>query len=214
MLDKVFLDKIYSVLESILNSLPNEPLDGKLVLDEMKENGQQFTQVYFFAFYFEDLIQHVLSLDEDFEEHKFKYGSCVIDNFCKSLNIPIDIKTHNNSEHECILNDQPAMDKAFENHGVFTAIVLNVEYEKDIDGEVFAHQKELSRNKESRYNNVSGKHRVRYKSALVKSIDFYAFTDASQLKIFKQGRNSNGKPRPFKYKFNARKIEPLIHIEK
>ena len=204
------LDKMRSLCESILESLPSEPIDGKKILDEMYAEGSQYKQLEYQAFYFEAIIQNILSsLDKEFEEHKFKYNKSVIDTFCR---YPIDIKTHDANEFLCLLNDGPTIEKAIENYGCFGVIILTLKYEKD-DGTLREYQRKLSKSKSS-YKNVSGNHRTIKKSFQVISIDYYVITDVNQLKKFNQGRNSNGKPRTYKYKIDMRKVEPAIHIEK
>ena len=200
-------DKIENNLKNILDSLPSEKIDGKEILIEMKNNNQQYKQLEYQAFYFEDYINS--KLDVDFEKHKFKNGTCVIDTFYE---YPIDIKAHDINENLCPLNDGATIEKAINDYGKFGLIVLNLEYEKD-DGTLRAFQKELGGNKSS-FKNTSGKHRAIKKNFLVKNIEYYEITDVSQLKKFNQGKNSNGKPRPYKYNLDTSEVKSTIHIDK
>ncbi len=196
-------------LKNIINSLPSSKIDGKELMDEMKKNNQQYKQLEYQAFYFEDYINE--KLDKNFEEKKFKNGNSTIDNFYQ---YPIDIKTHNIKEGNlCVLNDGETIEKAINDYGAFGAIVLNIDCDIDEDYSLRNYQKELSG--KSSYKNTSGKHRKIKKSFEVKSIDFFEIKDKEDLKVMNQGKNSNGKRRKFKYSLDTNNSNlRKVHIDK
>lgn len=205
---------MYNVLENnlkhVINSLPSGVIDGKEMLEEMKKNGQQYKQLEYQSFFFEDFVNE--HLDENFEEKKYKNGKCVIDNF---FNYPIDIKTHNiNDGNVCILNDGKTIEKSINDYGSFGVIVLNIDCEIDEDYSLRNFQKKLS-NKNSSYVNTSGKHRKIKKSFAVKNIEFYEIKNVKDLSVMNQGKNSNGKSRKYKYSLDTKKTNlKKIHIDK
>lgn len=194
-------------LKNILSKMPNGKLDGKQIITEMFNNGQQYSQLEYFSFYMEDFINN--NLDSNFLKKFYKNGKVIIDTF---YNYPIDIKVHSIKENLCPLNDKETIDKILNKYGTFGLIVVNIDCEKDDDYSLRMFQRSLG--KKTKYINKSGNHRKIKKSFSIRSIYYYEINTSNQLKLFRQGVNSNYNERKMKYSLDTKLTKPVFSITK
>ncbi len=154
-------------------------------------------------------------LKQDFTIPGERFGSVGFD-LKRSVNWDLKSKAIKSDDHRAILNDKTAMEKSIALHGEHGAIIAlcDVEY-NDTDRSFQKWHTELKGGK-SRYEearilrtNVS---RYRKTQATLNEILFLRFTeeDLPTLGTMKQGRNSNGRPRPEKYLLDLEEISPFL----
>ena len=204
-------EDIKIIVESLQGMSTN--WDGKQAIMELKEIDYQWRQMEWIGFYFESLCKNRLN-KKYFTIPGKKYGNVIFDSFC-SINWDMKssaIKSHN---HKIILNDQAAIDASVEehgNHGIILAL-LDVEYNDDtrsfqkwhadLKGGISEYEKNRKkRNATSRYRKTSAE----LKQILLLIINR---ENLQFLGTYKQGRNSDGSPRKFKYMLDIEKSEPF-----
>jgi len=201
------------ILKRLLYQLKNQTnWDGRESVLEMKEAEGQWRQMEWWAFYFEFLCKKLLS--KDFQIPGDQYGNTTFDIKRK---INWDLKAHaiKSNRHETILNDVKAMRHSVREHGKHGEIIAlcDVEYNDDdrtfqkwhteLKGGLSVYEKQRVKR-----TNVS---RYRKTSAVLTEILLIELTadDLDKLAEMKQGRNSNGKPRPTKYVLDLEDIDSL-----
>lgn len=176
--------------------------DGKQSILELKNANFQWKQMEWWAFYFEFLCRKVLSREFVFPGDRFYNVSFDMKGFC---NFDLKSKAIKSDDHRCILNDVSGTDKTIENYGVHGAIIAlcDVEY-NDVDrtfqkwhsalkGGISDYEQERrTRTQVSRYR----KTHATLTEILILKFEPYTI---ELLSTWKQGHNSNGKPRPLKY---------------
>ncbi len=203
-------------IEIITNALKDMPTnwDGKQSILELKEIDYQWRQMEWIGFYFESLCERYLE-KTDFILPGKKYGRVEFDSF-RSINWDMKASAVKSDNHRIILNDQRAIDKslnAYGAHGIILAL-LDVEYNDDtrsfqqwhadLKGGVSQYEEDrVKRNATSRYRKTSAE----LAQILLLIIDS---GNQERLGIHKQGRNSDGSPRNFKYMLN---VEHSSHFE-
>lgn len=165
------------------------------------------------AFYFEHLCFAVLR--NDFAIPGEQFGSVRFD-LKRSVNWDMKSKAIKSDDHRAILNDKSAMEQSIAAHGEHGAIIAlcDVEY-NDTDRSFQKWHTELkggqSKYEEARIlrTNVS---RYRKTHATLNEILFLRLTqtDLPLLGTMRQGRNSNGKPRPEKYLLDLEELSPFL----
>lgn len=179
----------------------------------MKDAGYHWRQTEWWAFYFELLCQRMLSSvfempGERINNVRFDAKGCV--------NWDFKAKAIKSDNHSAILNDVNAMDLSISRHGAHGVIVAlcDVEYNDDsrsfqlwrteLEGGLSEYAKaRRKRTSVSRYR----KTRAWLREVLFLKLD--AETIGS-LSVMKQGRNSNGQPRPLKYMLNLEKVDDML----
>ncbi len=196
-------------LSARLKSLPTQ-WDGMAAILELKEADFQWRQMEWIGFYFEF---HALrcARESGFTVPGIRYGHTCFD---ASKRINWDFKAHaiKSHTHTLIANDVSATDasiKANRVHGLVVAL-LDVTYNDDarsfqkwhtaLKGGKSAYEQEREeRTAVSRY---------RKRDALLREIVFVEIIDPKrQCGIHRQGRNSNGKPRPAKYSVDLESLD-------
>ncbi len=134
----------------------------------------------------------------------------------RSVNWDLKSKAIKSDDHRAILNDKTAMEQSVALHGEHGAVIAlcDVEY-NDTDRSFQSWHTELkggrSRYEEARVlrTNVS---RYRKTQATLNEILFLRFTatDLPALGTMRQGRNSNGRPRPEKYMLDLEDVSPFL----
>jgi len=196
----------------LLRELPPR-WDGKSCILEMKEKDFQWRQMEWWAFYFEllchDRLGSVLKMPGE------KHGSTVWDG-TGSINWDFKAKAIKTDTQSFILNDQLAMRASIAKYGEHGLIIClcDVEY-NDKDRSFQKWRTELQGGK-SAYQ-VEREQRTshsRYRKVLAVPVELvYMRFDRDSLErlgTMKQGRNSNGKPRPIKYSVSLTKCADLI----
>ncbi|MDR2685896.1 MAG: hypothetical protein LBB23_03955 [Rickettsiales bacterium] len=191
------------ILQELLKKI-NPVWDARKSILEMKKADFQWRQMEWFGFYFELLCREILS--KQFQFPGEKYGTTTFDLF-RTFNW--DLKAHAANAGRIIqLNDCESMRESIKKHGFHGEIVANCDIEyNDHDRSFQKWHTELKGGKsdyeierESRTTNS----RLRKTAAELKEIIFVILSekDLPNLDILRQGRNSNGAPRPDKYGFN------------
>ena len=197
------------VLTQLCEALPSF-LDGRIILDSMHDRNQKnWKQTEFLAFYIEDFALNFLE-NFGFETNKYSIkglgkGNVVIDTF---KDFPIDVKT-SFKQADCPFNDKFVVDKIIEEFGKIGVIKIVSNGIEDSDFELTKYYKHLKGD----FNEISPKTRKVKKGANILGIDYYEILSNSCLKLFLQGKNSNGNPRNVKYLI-PKELQPTISIRK
>ena len=197
------------VLTQLCEALPSF-LDGRIILDSMHDRNQKnWKQTEFLAFYIEDFALNFLE-NFGFETNKYSIkglgkGNVVIDTF---KDFPIDVKT-SFKQADCPFNDKFVVDKIIEEFGKIGVIKIVSNGIEDSDFELTKYYKHLKGD----FNEISPKTRKVKKGANILGIDYYEILSNSCLKLFLQGKNSNGNPRNAKYLI-PKELQPTISIRK
>jgi hypothetical protein len=187
--------------------------DGRECVLEMKEADYNWRQMEWWGFYFELLCRRILV--SDFEIPGERIGTVQFD-MKGAVNWDMKAKAIKSDEHKCILNDSAAIAASVEKygcHGVLIAL-CDVEYNdldrsfqswhSELKGGLSAYEKlRRARTSVSRYR----KTRADLADLLFVRIDADAI---ERLDVMKQGRNSNGKPRPVKFMLDLESMDDLI----
>lgn len=187
--------------------------DGKKCILEMKERNFQWKQMEWWAFYFELLcherLGRVLKMPgSSFNSVKWD-GSGRINWDFKAKAIKTDTQTF-------ILNDKAAMDASVAEHGEHGLVVCLCDVEYNDKDRTFEKWRNELQGGKSKYQKDREKRtsNSRYRKVLAVPVEIhYMRFDANSLDrlgTMKQGRNSNGKPRPEKYTVNIEKCSDLI----
>lgn len=187
-------------------------IDGKEAILEMKENGgTKWREIEWVGFYYEYLIDKLgfrneiayLSPTNKKVELDYRFDS-----------ILTDLKTHNiNSKPEIILNDKKAMEEALEKEGKIRILLLNGYANKE-DRETQFFKKwhcDLKKKKfEQKENDKLRKTDFKLFSIYLLEINE---DNKDKLAIYRQGKNSNEKPRYEKFKIKMKDF-PYFYLEK
>jgi len=201
------------ILESLLHQLKNKTnWDGRESVLEMKESDDQWRQMEWWAFYFEFVSKKLLS--KDFQIPGDKYGNTTFD---LKRKINWDFKAHaiKSNCHRAILNDAKAMRDSICEHGKHGEIIALCDVEYNDDDRTFQKWHSMLKGGLSAYEkqrvNRTCVSRYRKTSAVLTEILLIELTanDLDKLAEMKQGRNSNGKPRPIKYVLDLEDIDSL-----
>ena len=161
---------------------------------------------WFYEFKAKQLLKNVVSIPGK------KYDRVEFD-LKRSINWDLKASAIRSDNHKIILNDQQAMEmsvKEFERHGEIIAL-CDVKYnDKDRS---FQRWHEKLKGGKSKYQQVREQRtavsRYRKTEAVLIEILFVIFnaSDLNNLLIMKQGRNSNGQPRPPKYMLDLERLD-------
>jgi len=196
------------ILKTNLSRLPKF-WDGKTCVLELKEANYNWRQMEWWAFYFEWKVKNILN-------DKFQFAGDRFDNVSFDLkgtiNWDLKAKAIKSDDHKVILNDCVAMEQSIVNHGFHGEIIAlcDVEY-NDHDRSFQKWHTELKGGKstyEIERENRTSISRYRKTKAELTEIVLLVLqkNDLEKLSIMKQGRNSNGKPRPEKYMLDLETI--------
>ena len=198
-----------NIIKANLTNLPKF-WDGKICVLELKEADYNWRQMEWWAFYFEYKVRNLLA-------DKFLFPGDQYDNVSFDLrgaiNWDLKSKSIKSDDHKVILNDKSAMEQFIEKSGYHGEIIAlcDVEY-NDNDRSFQKWHTELKGGK-SDYElareirtSVSRYRKTKAELTEILLIVFKA-DDLEKLPTMKQGRNSNGKPRPEKYMFDVETID-------
>lgn len=198
--------------KAALSNLPRV-WDGKKSVLELKAADYNWRQMEWWAFYFEHLCR--LRLRDSFEIPGERFGTVGFD-LKGCVNWDMKAKAIKSDDHKCILNDCSAINATiakYGEHGVLIAL-CDVEYNdvnrtfqkwhSELKGGLSAYERERRKRTEvSRYRKTK---------AELAELLFLRFDKQSVARLgqMKQGRNSNGKPRPPKYMLDLEEIDDLL----
>jgi hypothetical protein len=173
--------------------------DGKTSILELKNADFQWRQMEWWAFYFEFLCRKALSSDFSFPGDRF--GSVSFD-MRGACNFDLKAKAIKSDDHRCILNDVAATNRTIEKYGIHGVIIALCDVEYNDVNRTFqkwhdALKGGLSDYEEERRIRTSvSRYHATLTEILILKFDSHTI---DRLSTWKQGRNSNGKPRPLKY---------------
>jgi hypothetical protein len=188
--------------------------DGKDSVLELKAAHYNWKQMEWWAFYFEHkfraLFDHHLTFPgERYDQVQFDLKG--------EINWDLKAKAITSGDQKVILNDKTSMENSIARHGYHGEIIGLCDVEYDDDARSFQHwhtqlKGGLSAYEKERKTRTSTS-RWRKKSATLKEVAFVVFEekDLPKLLTMKQGRNSNGKPRPEKYMLDMTEVNLFFH---
>ncbi len=200
------------VLKRQLKNLP-KLWEGKKCVLELKEADYNWRQMEWWAFYFEFLCRS--RLNGLFEIPGETFGTVTFD-AKREINWDFKAKAIKSDDHRAILNDKKAMLQSVEKHGAHGVMIAmcDVEYNDvnrtfqkwhaELKGGLSKYERErIARTSVSRYR----KTKAELQEILFLLIDA---ENIEELDTMRQGRNSNGKPRPEKFMLDFEKIDRFI----
>ncbi len=200
------------VLKRQLKNLP-KVWEGKKCILELKEADYNWRQMEWWAFYFEFLCRS--RLNGLFEIPGETFGTVTFD-AKREINWDFKAKAIKSDDHRAILNDKHGMRSSIERHGAHGVIIAlcDVEYNDvnrtfqkwhaELKGGFSKYERErIARTSVSRYR----KTKAELQEILFLLIDA---ENIEELDTMRQGRNSNGKPRPEKFMLDFEKIDRFI----
>ncbi|MDR0868201.1 MAG: hypothetical protein LBP75_06950 [Planctomycetota bacterium] len=197
------------ILQSVLPQLP-KIWDGKQCVLELQAADYNWRQMEWWGFYFEFRVKQML--ENSFTVPGDRFASVVFD-LKRSVNWDIKAKAIKSDEHKVILNDRSAMEQSIKRHGWHGEIIglCDVEY-NDVNRSFQKWHTELKGGK-SAYEVAREKRTAvsRYRKTKAELTQIVLLllqeADLDQLAIMRQGRNSNGAPRPEKYMFDLETLD-------
>ncbi len=200
------------ILKRQLKNLP-KVWEGKKCILELKEADYNWRQMEWWAFYFEFLCRS--RLNGLFEIPGETFGTVTFD-AKREINWDFKAKAIKSDDHRAILNDKKAMLQSVEKHGAHGVMIAmcDVEYNdvnrtfqkwhEELKGGLSKYERErIARTSVSRYR----KTKAELQEILFLLIDT---ENIEELDTMRQGRNSNGKPRPEKFMLDFEKIDSFI----
>jgi hypothetical protein len=200
------------ILKQQLKHLP-KLWEGKKCILELKEADYNWRQMEWWAFYFEFLCRS--RLNGLFEIPGETFGTVTFD-AKREINWDFKAKAIKSDDHRAILNDKKAMLQSVEKHGAHGVMIAmcDVEYNDvnrtfqkwhaELKGGLSKYERErIARTSVSRYR----KTKAELQEILFLLIDT---ENVEELDTMRQGRNSNGKPRPEKFMLDFEKIDSFI----
>ncbi len=211
MLDKKIVDTVKK-LQIASRNIP-KIWNGRNSVLEMKNAGsRQWKQTEWIGFYFEFLCE--THFDQIIGMPGKKYGNTEFDAFHE---ISWDFKTHaanaKHAKYEVIANDVEAMNNTISDYGYYGMILAIGEAEYNDDNGTFKKWHDKLKGKISQYRKdrieKGAKSRLRKTKLVLSEIHFICLNSETLdqcSRLYHQGKNSNGKPRPPKYNVNIQKI--------
>ena len=202
-----------ALITSGLGDMPVD-WDGKQSVLELKAADYNWRQMEWWAFYFEykfrALFSNRLTIPgERFDRVQFDLKG--------EINWDLKAKAITLGDNNVILNDKTSMENSIARHGYHGEIIGLCDVEYDDEARRFQHwhtqlKGGLSTYEKKRKSRTSTSRR-RKKSAALKEVVFVIFEehDLPKLLTMKQGRNSNGLPRPEKYMLDMAKLDQFYH---
>jgi len=206
----IIYEEDIKLLKRKLKKLPTQ-WDGKKSILELKEADYNWRQMEWCGFYFEFKCFELLK-NTRFVIPGDKYNNVTFD-IKGNINWDLKASAIKTDNHKIILNDVKAMKESIKNnkyHGEIIAL-CDVEY-NDINRTFQKWHTELKGGKskyEKEREQRTSVSRYRKTKAILTEVLFVVFSekDLAYLDIMKQGRNSNGQPRPEKFMLDLEKID-------
>ncbi|MCL2131848.1 MAG: hypothetical protein FWH36_05285 [Lentimicrobiaceae bacterium] len=196
------------ILTANLSKLPKF-WNGKTCVLELKEADYNWRQMEWWAFYFEWKVKNILN--DKFQISGDRFDNVTFD-LKGAINWDLKAKAIKSDDHKVILNDCSAMEQSVENHGSHGEIIAlcDVEY-NDRDRSFQKWHTELKGGKSAYEVEREARTSIsRYRKTKAELTEIVLLilkkNDLEKLSIMRQGRNSNGKPRPEKYMLDLETI--------
>lgn len=201
------------IIEKIATSLPKN-WEGKEAVLELKEAEYNWKQNEWPGFYFDYHMGRILKDYQGFRVPGDEIRNTKFDATGVGLwEWKTKAITSKGEKHVCILNDKEAMDEGIRNYGSIGIALLLIRAEADKDGMWRVWHNTLKGEPSNYVKNVIRGKSVR--KTRVETVGLYILrvdeTNLHLLNTMKQGRNSNEKARPLKYKVDIRKEEFVVN---
>lgn len=200
------------IARSRLSALPVD-WEGRACVLELKKANHQWRQMEWAGFYFQYLCENALR--DEFEIPGERFGSTTFD---AQRNLNWDFKWHaiKAHDHRCILNDVSAMKATIRRWGEYGVVVGLSDVEYNDDARTFQRWHTALKGGLSKYERDrqarTAVSRYRKTRAVLVEVLFLriAASDLPLLDRMRQGRNSNGAPRPEKYMLDLEHVDPFL----
>ena len=198
--------------KSLLDGLPTA-WEGKSCVMELKAANYNWRQMEWWAFYFEHLCRERMKGVFSIPGERFGTVSFDIKGF---VNWDLKAKAIKSDDHRCILNDCNAINASIDKYGEHGVLIALCDVEYNDVNRTFQNWHTQLKGGMSRYEmerrvrtEVS---RYRKTRADLAELLFLRFDrdSLSRLDCMKQGRNSNGAPRPPKYMLDLEDVDGLL----
>ncbi|MDQ2784910.1 MAG: hypothetical protein M3Y58_07905 [Chloroflexota bacterium] len=200
-----------AAMKPVLETLPTD-WEGKASILEMQAADDNWRQMEWWGFYFELLCRRALNGICTIPGDRF--GSIVFD-MKRTVNWDLKASAIKSDSHRAILNDKTAMELSIQQYGEHGAIIALCDVEYNDTDRTFQRWHTELKGGLSKYENErivrTSISRYRKTRATLAEMLFVRFdgTNSMHLGTMRQGRNSNGAPRPEKYMLNLESLEPF-----
>jgi hypothetical protein len=185
---------------------------GKSCVLELKEADYQWRQMEWWAFYFEHLCGKLLRGVFDIPGPRVgRVGFDLRRTICWDLKA----KAIKSDDHRAVLNDTRAIDAVVKDEGAYGAMIALCDVDYNDEDRSFQRWHSALKGGLSQYEKDRRKRtplsRYRKTAARLQEIRFVVLDTAAlrRISIFRQGRNSNGRPREPKYMLDLEMIADL-----
>lgn len=190
--------------------------DGKASVLKLKDINYNWRQMEWWSFYFEYLCLN--RLESEFARPGDSFGRVKTASFDlkRTINWDLKAKAIKSDDHRSILNDKKAVDDSIRQYGAHGFIVALCDVEYNDDDRAFQKWHEELKGGKSKYEKErelrTSVSRYRKTRAVLQEILFLVVTCKNKYELheYRQGRNSNGKPRPPKYMLDYDKVEQFL----
>jgi len=200
------------LLTARLTALPTS-WEGKRSILELKGADFNWRQMEWWAFYFEFLCRKHLYGDFHFPGDRFDNVSFDLRGFC---NFDLKAKAIKSDDQRCILNDVSATNQSLHRYGVHGAIIALCDVEYNDVSRTFQRWHSALKGglseyeKERRTRTAVSRYRKTHANLAEILILQFNKENIEQLSTWKQGRNSNGRPRPLKYMLDLDEVDEFL----
>ncbi len=209
------VEEAKAILQILDQYFPKQ-FDGKQSIPWLHKYTTQKRQDEWAAFFFEEYCFPLLTKflggwkgPRITKDKRFDYQR----NFVWDLKLESNYDKDGKKSNWIILNDKDATDRIIKLEDGIGFVIAMVDFSFDINGKLRSWRQKFE--KVSKKKTGPGKTRVLKKTGKVKEFKVVLLKNYNQIQegikegwfgIFNQGRNSNGEPRPPKYKMNLNKI--------
>lgn len=204
------------VARMLLQKIPIK-WEGKKSITELKEAGDRnWRQMEWWAFYFEHLCRSRLRNNFIIPGDRFGRVSTASFDLKRTINWDLKAKAIKSDDHRSILNDKKAIDDSIDKYGAHGFIIALCDVEYNDDDRTFQRWHEELKGGKSKYEiereQRTSVSRYRKTQAILQEVLFLVVTPANKHKLheYRQGRNSNGRPRPPKYMLDYDQVDRFL----
>ncbi|GIV99799.1 MAG: hypothetical protein KatS3mg058_1203 [Roseiflexus sp.] len=190
--------------------------DGKESVLKLKDVNYNWRQMEWWSFYFEYLCRDRLKSDFTIPGDSFGKVKTACFDLKRTINWDLKVKAIKSDDHRSILNDKRAIDNSIGKYDAHGFIVALCDVEYDDDNRTFQKWHEELKGGKSKYEKEREQRTIvsRYRKtrAVLQEILFLLVTPENRHNLleYRQGRNSNGKPRPTKYMLDFDQVNHFL----
>lgn len=203
------------VARRLLSNIPVD-WDGRTSVLKLREVNYNWRQMEWWSFYFEYLCLDRLQGEFDILGDSFGKVKTASFDLKRTINWDLKAKAIKSDDHRSILNDKKAIDDSIAEYGAHSFVVALCDVEYNDDDRIFQRWHEELKGAKSKYEIEREKRtsvsRYRKTRALLQEILFLVVTleNKHELSEYRQGRNSNGRPRPPKYMLDYDQVDQFL----